>query len=182
MIHEALVKWALTAMLAIQPAQVTPWADTYQDTAEVFAKVAEESPLFKGSDGVQQTVSWFISTAWFEGRFDPHAKGDGQCIEKSEDGKCLKKGPPQSFCMFQIGKSNFDYLKVTEEELLGSTELCTRTALKMMKISMGVCKGHPMDEWLGHYASGGTECLGLTESRHRVNKAKWVFANIKVKD
>ncbi len=171
----ALVKWALKAMLTIQPAAVTPWADTYQDTAEVFAKVAEEQPLFKGDDGVQRTLSWFISTAWFEGRFDPRAKGD--CTEKDKAGKCIS--PPQSLCMFQVGVSNLSGLGLTAEEILGSTEVCTRAARKLMKISMGVCKARPMEEWLGHYASGGGTCAGLKESRHRVTKAKWVFANVK---
>ena len=188
MIREALIKWAVSAMLVAQPAKVTPWADTYQSTAEVFATVAADSPLFGGDDGVQRTMSWFISTAWFEGRFDPKAKGDGGCLKMGPDNKCLVKGPPQSFCMFQIGKSNFDHLKTNEEEILRSVETCTRSAVTMMKASIKLCRNRPQDEWLSQYASGGGECgrempdgkrAGLRESQHRVNKAKWLFTNVK---
>lgn len=179
-VSSPLSRWILDSMISAQPA--APWRDTYPQTAEIFAKVATDSPLFSGEDGPRKTAAWFVSTAWFEGRFDPKAKGDGGCRRMGADNKCLEKGPPQSFCMFQIGKSNFEYLKTSEEEILGSTEVCTRMAVKMMKISFGVCKGRPMDEWLGHYASGGDTCKGLTESRHRVNKAKWLFTNVKTRE
>lgn len=182
MTRAMLIKWALAAMTSAQPPAVTPWADTYSNTAEVFVKVAEEHPLFKGDDGVQRTVSWFVSTAWFEGRFDPHAKGD--CTKKTQDGKCADITTAQSFCMFQVEKSNFKQLGVTEEQILGSTETCTLAGRQMMSISIGICKGRPMEDWLGQYAfghdlCGGPKGEGLKESRHRVMKAKWLFANVK---
>lgn len=178
MTHAALVAWALAAMIAKQPKNLTPWADTYEDTAEAFVTVAEESPLHKAeNDGVRRTVADFVSVAWFEGRFDPKAKGD--CKKKTPDGKCADLTTAQSFCTFQIGKSNFNHLKVTEEALLSDTLTCTRAASKMMKISASVCRGRPADEWLSQYAAGGGTCTaGQRESRHRVNLAAWLLANI----
>jgi len=171
-----LVKWVLASMTRAQP--TAPWQATYRQTAEIFAKVATDSPLFRGVDGPKKTAAWFVSTAWFESRFDPKAVGD--CRKRDKAGKCISL--PNSLCMFQVGISNLPYLGLTKDQILESTEVCTRAARKMMKISFGVCRGRPSDEWLGHYASGGGVCGGLRESRHRVNKAKWLFTNVKAKE
>jgi len=209
-VSSPLSRWILDSMIRAQPE--APWRDTYPQTAEIFAKVATDSPLFSGEDGPRKTAAWLVSTAWFEGRFDPKAKGDGRCLDSepvtvaqleaainSPPGtpmrpklRCKKKGPPQSFCMFQVGKSNFEFLKTSEEEIMGSVEVCTRHAVTMMKSSISLCRSHPQDEWLAQYASGGGECggkvlpngekAGLLESRHRVNKAKWLFTNVKAKE
>jgi hypothetical protein len=179
MIREALIKWAVAAMTAIQPVAVTPWADTYEASATTIVKVAEEMPVWPGADSTQRTVATLISLGWFEGRLKQDAKGD--CLNKTKDGKqCDPVNPQfQSFCMFQIGKSNFKGLDVTEERILADFELCTRTAVRMIMLSKNVCKGRPDTELLGNYASGKGVCGGLTESKHRMTKAKWVFANVK---
>jgi len=179
MIREALIKWAVAAMTTMQPVAVTPWASTYQDSATTMVTVAEETPLWPGPDATQRTVATLISLGWYEGRFDQKAKGDGVCLKMGPNNKCLEKGPPQSFCMFQVGRSNFKFLGVTEETILGDFERCTRSAVKLIQISKNVCKGRPDFELLGHYASGGDTCGGIRESTHRMNKAKWVFANVK---
>jgi hypothetical protein len=159
-------------MVAAQPA--APWRDTYEGTAEALALVAADSPLFEGAEGPRRTASWFVSVAWFESRFDPHAKGD--CRTRDARGQCLSA--PHSLCLFQIGISNLPALGLSQEEILSSPEACTRAARRMMKISLGVCRGRPLDERLGHYASGGDTCGGLRESRHRVNKAIWLFNRV----
>jgi hypothetical protein len=190
-----LAAWILRMMLILQPASVTPWADSYGTTAAVFADVAIHAPLFPGKDGIERTAALFTSVAWYEGRFDPQAKGDGKCLEyvpvteaelkiaiNGPPGtpmrpkmKCLKKGPPQSVCMFQIGISNLAGLRTTQEELLSDTTKCTLAARTMMQTSFGVCHGLPISDLLGHYASGGNTCGGIRESRHRMNTAQWVF-------
>ena len=165
-----LVAWIYRMMLVLQPAGVTPWAETYETTATVFADVATRLPLFPGSDGVARTAALFTSVAWYEGRFDPQAKGD--CKEK-KNGKCVS--PPQSVCMFQIGISNLAGLHTTQDELLSDVAKCTHAARKMMQISFGVCRGLPFEDLLGHYASGGSTCGGLKESRHRMKTAISIF-------
>jgi hypothetical protein len=163
MISSHLVAWVWYMMLQLQPATVTPWAETYESTAKVFAEEATLLPLFSGSDGARRTAALFLSVAWFEGKFNPQAKGD------CKNGKC------ESLCMFQIGRSNVAGLKVTEEQLLSDVRVCTQAARKMMQISFGVCRGRPKLDILGHYASGGATCGGLRESRHRMQKAEWIF-------
>lgn len=163
-----LAAWAMRMMLMLQPA--APWVDTYESTAIVLAEEAVQSPLFRGDSGSVQTLSLFLSVAWFESRFDPHAQGD--CKEK-RDGKCIST--PQSLCMFQIGRSNLAGLNVSETALLSDVRTCTRAARTLMKISFGVCRDFPRMEILGHYASGGSACGGLRESRHRMAKADWIF-------
>jgi len=170
MITLSLLKaWILAAMIALQPA--APWRDTYEATAETLAMVALDAPLFAGDEGPRKTASWFVAVAWFESRFDAKAKGD--CTKKDAKGACLS--PANSLCLFQIGISNLASLGLTAEEILSDPETCTRAARRMMKTSMAVCRGRPTDDLLGHYASGGGECGGLRESRHRVALARWVF-------
>jgi len=169
-VSSKLAVWILKMMLILQPANVTPWAETYASTAEVFANEAISAPLFSGESAAIKTASVLISVAWYEGRFDPQAKGD--CKEK-KNGKCVSA--PQSICMFQIGISNLSGLHVTQEELLSDVAKCTRSARTMMKISFGVCKSLGFEESLGHYASGGDTCGGLRESRNRIKTAMWLF-------
>lgn len=178
---DALVSWTEEAMKKAQPS--APWQETYHDTAGTFVKLAKEAPLFAGVHGVRRTLSLLVSVAWFEGRFDPKAKGD--CLEKDKKGRCIAR--PQSLCMFQIGRSNLKYLETTEEEILESTEVCTRAAMKMMKISFNVCRGRNEADFLGHYAAGGDACggpkgEGLRESGHRMLKAKWIFDHVPLKE
>lgn len=181
--HSILVAWTVLAMIGAQPKAVTPWASSYESTAEAFVTVAEEAPLHDPArDGVRQTIADFLGVSWFESRFDPKAKGDGACIKKDEAGKCLVKGPPNSFCAFQINRSNFVYLKVTEEELLTDILACTRAARKMMRQSMNACRGRPADEWLSWYAAGGSCDRGLKESRHRFAKSAWIYSHVPFTD
>lgn len=166
----SVAAWVLRMMLVLQPEAVTPWADTYETTAAVFAEVAIRSPLFPGDNGAERTAALFTSVAWYEGRFDPKAKGD---CGKKVNGKCVK--PPQSVCMFQIGISNLAALHVTQDELLSDVSKCTHAARVMMRLSFDKCKGLPTSDLLGHYASGGDTCGGIRESRHRMNTAAWIF-------
>lgn len=169
-----LKAWILAAMIALQPE--APWRSTYETTAQTLALVASDSPLFAGPEGPRRTASWFVSVAWFEGRFDPQAKGD--CVRKDKTGRCLSA--PQSVCMFQVGVSNLRDLGVSAEDMLNDVEVCTRAARRMMKTSMGVCRGHVVDELLGHYASGGGTCGGLLASRHRVGRARWLLDHVTI--
>ncbi len=157
----ALVSWTLSMMTWLQPEAVTPWFATYEQTALTFAQVAEESPLFEGESGPRRTVAMLVSVAWFESRFDLKAIGD----------------QGRSFCMFQISRSNHKWLGVTKTELLESVDTCTRAAHTMMKTSLSNCRGKPFEDRLGWYAVGGPGCADSVKGRHRVLKAKWLFAN-----
>jgi len=168
-----LTAWIFRMMLLLQPASVTPWAETYETTAAVFADEATRLPLFPGSDGAERTAALFTSVAWYEGRFDPQAKGD---CGKKVNGKCVK--PPQSVCMFQVGISNLPALHATQDELLSDVAKCTHAARVMMRLSFDKCKGLPTSDLLGHYASGGDTCGGIRESRHRMNTAAWILSKL----
>ncbi len=167
----ALAAWVLSILTALEP--TAPWKDTYLHTAEVFAKVAEDAPLFAGPDGARQTAAQFISVGWFEGTFKPDAKGD--CKHRDAHDQCVS--PPTSFCMFQISNTNFKFLDVTAEELLTDVEACTRAARRMMKQSFTNCRLRPQAEWLGWYAVGGPGCPASEKGKHRMWKAKWLFAH-----
>lgn len=158
--------WVLTLMQSIEPN--APWKDTYEKTAEVFAKVANEQPLFKGEDGAMRTAALFVSVAWFEGRLKPNAIGD--------------KG--QSVCAFQVGVSNLAALGTTKDAMLDDIEVCTKSARTMMATSFRVCANKPVEDIMAHYAFGGPTCggpkeEGFRESRHRMRKAEWLFAKMR---
>lgn len=200
-----LALWTLSAMLRLAPS--SPYKNTYQHTADVFAKKATDAPLFPGDDGPRRTVAFYLGVSWFESNFDPKAKGDGVCLESKKVCKdvakpgdheniecsavCTKKGPPQSFCLGQINSSNFSWLGVTEETLLegekngdGSvkrtgTEVCVAAMHTMMKRSLQICASRPLEDRLGWYAAGGDGCVrGFQASGNRVRKAQWLFNNI----
>ena len=177
---ETLVSWALIVMRTLQPA--APYEATFEASARVLVKVAEEAPLYpRDQDGVRRTVALDLSIGNFEGALRQDAEGD--CDEKKPDGTCKKGSRPHSFCMFQIGESNFRALKITREQIQTDFEVCTRAAHTMIRISFGVCRSKADDDdRLAHYAHGGATCAGekgegLLESRHRMKKAKWIFGN-----
>lgn len=165
-----LVEAAQILALMIELEPNSPYRDTFSETAEVFAKVANEAPLFKGEDGSQRTAALFVSVAWFESRFNQKAIGDHG----------------HSLCEFQIGISNLKALETSKDEILNNVEVCTRSARRMMSISFGVCRGKDVLDVLGHYAFGGQKCggedgEGLRESRHRMRKADFLFRRMRSK-
>lgn len=164
------IKWVLAMMIATQPE--APWRATYEATAEAIVAEASSRPLPFPKDAEERTAALLVSTAWFESTFKPDAEGDH---DKLPDGR---KGTPRSFCLFQIGSSNFAALGVTREQILTDVPTCVRAAGAMMRVSFSVCRGRPAEELLGHYASGGASCAGVRESRHRWRKGAWLFAHV----
>lgn len=156
----------LALMLKLEPN--SPYRETFDESAEVYAKVANDEPLFKGEDGPLKTAALFVSVAWFESRFRKGAIGDHG----------------QSVCEFQIGVSNLRNLGTTKDEILQNTEVCTRAARKMMAISFGVCRGKDVLYALSHYAAGGEKCggekgQGERESKHRMLKADFIYKKLR---
>ena len=142
-----MTQWVLLLMISLQPANVTPWADTFPATAESIARASVQSPLFAGADGPARTATVLVSVAWFEGRFNAHAIGDHG----------------HSHGMFQSSRVPIEDL---DEQ--------TRQALGMMRASFAGCHARKAEDWLGHYASGGSTCTnvgGLIASRHRMSLA-----------
>lgn len=192
------VSFVLEMMLKAEP-KPTPWRDTYASTAQAVANSANKYPLFSGEDGPARSAAVAVAVMWFESHLDPKAKGDGKCLEyqmPSADElemraskfpgipvplKCKKKGPPQSFCAFQVGVSNFKFLGVTEETILGDIQVCSDAGFRMMNASFGLCRERPLDERLTHYAAGGSTCTlnedATRKSKHRMAKALWLFKN-----
>lgn len=166
-----LSAWILAAMLVAEPK--SPHRATFENSAEVMADVATAEPLFAGALGPKRTAAWFVSVMWFESRFDQKAKGD--CRKKDTAGKCVAHA---SYCGMQVGVSNAGYLGIQADELLDNFGTCVRSARKLMKVSIAICRERPEDDWLGHYAAGGEGCRGLKESGNRVRKAKWLFSNV----
>jgi hypothetical protein len=150
----------LAWMLALQPAAVTPWTDTYEDTAEAIAEVATEAPLYRGPRGELRTAALLTSIASFESRFDPAAAGDHGA----------------SVCLMQIGVSNLRALGVRRAELLESARACLRAGVRMIQASFYVCRARAPEDRLAHYAAGGLVCgeKGTRESRHRSARAAWL--------
>lgn len=135
----------------------TPWIDTYPQTAEAIDKVAHESPLYDGEDGVEQTAAELVALTYFESRFNIRA------INKEQD----------SFGLTQIHSSNMKSLGLTKEQLLDA-ETNLRAAISLMRVSHRLCKNHPKEEGLANYASGGGTCnvpAGIKASRRRMKLA-----------
>ncbi len=149
----AFAIWILSLMHVLQPA--APWSDGYGETALAIAEASEADPLYAGPHGVERTAAVLVSLSWFESRFDPEAVGDNG----------------HSVCLGQVGTSNLKELGVTKAEMLGDRSVCLRSMLRMMRRSFAVCRGRPMPQSLGWYASGGKTCGGLVKSGHRIDLA-----------
>lgn len=144
--------WILSLMLLLQPAKSTPWAATYEATAQAIASASVQSPLFAGAHGAERTAALLTALAWFESRFDVHASGDHN----------------RSHGLFQQqGRGE-----------LGTAEEATKVAIEQIRVSFAACKGRPFEDSLANYASGRGTCTnagGLVASRHRVGLALRLF-------
>lgn len=192
--------FVLAMMLKAEPTP-TPWQDTYLATATAISSSANRIPLFPEEDGPAKSAAIAVGVMWHESRFNPKAEGDRQCLEvepvtseqidESMNGprgtfmrpkvKCKRRGPPQSFCAFQVGKSNFGFLHTTREEILNDIQVCSDAGFTMMKKSFETCSG---SEWsifdrLNHYVTGGGICVKPKhdEGVHRMRKGLWLFAH-----
>lgn len=169
---------------AVPPTSI-PWRDTYSMTADAIANAANNTPLFSGKDGPARTAAVMVGVADFESKLNPKARGDGICLERDAREKCIRRGPPQSFCAFQVHRSNFAMLETNEEEILNDIFVCARVALRMMHISFKTCSGidsstnlswRPIDR-LNQYATGGSVCVRPQhdEGEHRMLRGMWLY-------
>lgn len=183
-----VTKTDVLAMLidAEKDATASPFWHFYAETADAIAIVSTMSPLFSGEDGTLRTAALFASLQWFESNGNVAAEGD--CKKRDTKNQCLRNasgeniGDPQSFGLYQIGRSNFRELGVTREDMTTSALAQTMAAHHMIRVSFGVCRGRAEDDLLGQYASGGSTCGGIRESGHRMRKAKWLFDRAKARE
>src|SRR5580692_4684109 len=171
--HNILVSWCLTIMTFLVPR--APWTDSFPRGAEAFVTAAERDPLFKGPHGVERTIDYELSVAWFESKYDPSAKGDrGASLGLFQvTTGTAKPYQGQAHATRALWGDTFDPWAPVAEELL-EPEAAAPIAIRLMRVSFWICRGRPKDEALGWYAAGGLGCRGVRESRHRVNKALWI--------
>lgn len=156
MLKAYLIAWVLTVMEFLQPSDKTPWAGTYETTAEAMVHVAVEAPFLQ--DQPRRTLAWMLSIGWHESRFNPHAKDAVGAL-----------------CTFQVDRSNLRFLRTTEEVMLEDPRACTGAMSTMVSLSLKACKHRPRPHWLGQYTGGGDCSRGLQESSYRVHKGDWIF-------
>ena len=187
-----LAGWALATMWKLVPTAV-PWSKTFPESAIVLAdaalETADKHPLSRSytrRENAKRILSLLLAVGMFESTLRPDAEGD--CFKKtgertvSVSGRCKDGSEARSFCMFQIGQSNFAALGVTKSEIQSDLRVCANAALTMMRASFAICRSRPFDEALSNYAYGKGRCggpkgEGVLESRHRVAKAKYLFAH-----
>lgn len=144
------VAWVVGLLATLEP--TAPWSDTYEKTAEAIARVSESEPLFAVDDrGEERTATLLVALAWYESRFKPSAK--------SKNGRW--------YCLYQVDKSYF----AEPEKALSDQEMCTRTAVKLLRKSLELCKGRAPEDRLAQYTSGQCDRGGL-ESRYRMFLAR----------
>lgn len=144
------VTWVVALLTALEPA--APWSDTFEKTAEAIARVSSTEPLFPvDARGEERTATLLVSLAWYESRFKPSAK--------SKNGRW--------YCLYQVDKGHF----ADPEKALSDPELCTRTAVRLLRESLNRCKARAPDDRLAAYTSGQCD-RGGPESRYRMFLAK----------
>jgi hypothetical protein len=167
----------LAVMRVLEPS--SPYAGTFESTADSIAARATAEPLFQGEDGPSRTAALLVSLGWFESRFQPDARGDCDHAHTTRQGTCASGGRASSFCLFQLNASNLTMLGTTEEQLTSDVDACVASAIRMLRSSLSVCARLPLEERLAWYAGGGATCMAPSEdarrkSRHRWAKAMWV--------
>ncbi len=138
--------WVVGLLTALEPE--APWADTFEKTAEAIARVAESEPLFDVADhGEERTATLLVAIAWYESRLKPSAT--------SKNGRW--------FCLYQLDRS---YLPDAKKSLT-DPEMCTRSAVKILRRSLEQCKARAPEERLAAFMSGQCDRGGV-ESGYRM--------------
>jgi hypothetical protein len=141
------VAWVVGLLAALEP--TSPWSDTFEKTAEAIARVSESEPLFAAdAHGEERTATLLVALAWYESRLKPSAK--------SKNGRW--------YCLYQVDKS---YFGADADKALTDPEVCTRTAVKIIRKSLEQCKYRAPDERLAAFTSGRCD-RGGPESRYRM--------------
>lgn len=142
--------WVVGLLAALEPN--APWASTYERTAEAIARAAESEPLFDVAErGEERTAALLVAIAWYESRLNPSAK--------SKNGRF--------YCLYQLERSHL----AEPQKALDDPEVCTRTAMKLLRESLAKCKSRAPDERLAAFMSGQCD-RGGPESRYRMFLAK----------
>lgn len=150
----ALATWVLALMMILQPR--APWLKTYERTARAIATAAQEAPpLFEDDEDRSKTAALLVSIAWFEGSFNPAAKG--------------KQGELGTF-QAKPGKLAPEAFRPDFPE---DVETQARVALRMVRQSFASCKRNRPEERLAEYTSGFCDA-GLEAARNRWSKARWL--------
>ena len=180
-----LVELTYLGMVWIAPE--VRWGKTYESTAIALAAEAEAAPIWTGKDGPLRTVSLDLAIGEYESTFLPDAEGDcqenGHPVRHPFGEPCPKGSKPQSLGFFQIGVSNLAALGAKQADLV-LVSRAAPLAHQLVKASFAVCRGRPETELLGNYAYGRGACggpkgEGLPESKHRMLRAKVIFAFLK---
>lgn len=161
--------WVLTALQTLAPG--SPYAETFERTADAIATEATLSPLYEGEHGAEKTAALLASVAWFESSLRPDAAGD------------KRAGRPTSFCLLQINETNHRGLGVTRDDLMSDVHACVHAGLAMMATSFRLCRRLPHEQRLLWYAAGSDGCDPKNEdarrkSEHRVRKAMWLYDKV----
>jgi hypothetical protein len=160
-------------MYALVP--TAPWSDVFPREAESFVTAAERDTLFRGKRGIEETIDYELSVAFYESHFKPEAKGDGGASLGLFQ---IAPGTAQPYVGWVRAKRAargdvFDPWATVRDELF-DVEASPGLALRLMRVSFEICRDRPREERLGWYAAGGSGCRGIKESRHRVAKAEWI--------
>ena len=159
---QIVILWILSVMRFLEPR--APWRGTFETTATAIATESAKAPLFKGQRGVEQTVDMLLAIGKYESNFDPRAKGDSGA----------------SIGLFQIAPATAGLPR----DQLFDPSVASATAIRLVHQSFVICAARPFDERLAWYAHGGDGCsaLGAPASRHRMQKAMWLFEHKKLDD
>lgn len=173
----ALIAWVLSLLIYLDPKSA--YREDFPRIAEAIAIESTASPVFEGRSGAWKTAALEVAIARYESNFQIDATGDCKPKDTTKFGTCKPGARGSSFGLYQISRSNFRTLEVTEEEMTTDPVLQTRASLRMVRNSLRICRARPLEERLAQYAAGGEGCSesldATTKSRHRMLTGMMLF-------
>ncbi len=153
-----MIEFILSLMSLLQSPSAPGVTWDYAPVATAIAHAAEKDPLWpRDAGGVERTVDTLVSFAFFESNFQADAVGD-------EGG---------SIGLFQINPVTAG----VSADALTDPEFAAETAIRLLRVSMTICRERPESERYAWYAHGGSGCsskAGRLKSQHRYWKAEWL--------
>src|SRR5271156_5383308 len=153
-----MIEFILSLMSLLQSPTAPGVTWDYTPVAVAIARAAQKDPLWpRDAGGAEKTIDTLVSFAFFESTFQADAVGDHG----------------GSVGLFQI---NPETARASADALTDPL-FAAETAIRLLRVSMEVCKDRPESERYAWYAHGGKGCSspsGRLKSRHRFWKAQWL--------
>jgi hypothetical protein len=199
---DSVIAWILSFIVMVAPPGRTVYYPAAQETKEEavvrYNSIAQDvlevvydpgtKPLFRGPNGRAQTVALVLSIMLHEsgfrkdvdfalGKYSRGDQGNSWCLMQHNigTGRTLPWNTKHNRAPKWGDPPEEIHPGYTGPELIADRKLCISEGVKVLRLSMGVCRKLPLDQRLRSYASGTCEKGGKQSAVRMGTALRWFY-------